>query len=399
MSRKKQIAEFVRMPKTIQIPLCDLKSDETAPKDEQFIGLYKKYLTGKITDIRSRVDIRTIVPGFFQLNEQGSYENVGLQYEERALDSEIWRIRLGFRPSVFLYKAFIGPGKNKLICSDNLLTFHAYKKLGIRYVPAVILGKHPEFLRESGICTRCVPKTGANIFDSLIVHKHTSAPSLAGDPENFEKRDFADVVRTLTSSVESTKNATSAFHRSSSEVAIHYHNTLYSVLCSLEQLLHAIELLLSTGLEHQIRPLVRSAYDLFLNFYVDWLYPEKMGALFQALAILSRTDKSRPEIISLNQAIRKTFGGLVDILMNQAEKGRISPLGSRGHQAIYSELSPAVHQDFGVTQEFGDSLESGIVEPLPRSELAKILMYLDVVVSATIIRIADDVGMQLDGEA
>ena len=85
MSRKKHIAEFVRMPKTVQMPLADLKVDETAPTDKQFVGLYSKYLTGKLTDIRTRIDIRTIVPGFFQANEQGSYENVGLQYEEWAL--------------------------------------------------------------------------------------------------------------------------------------------------------------------------------------------------------------------------------------------------------------------------------------------------------------------------
>jgi hypothetical protein len=78
--------------------------------------------------------------------------------------------------------------------------------------------------------------------------------------------------------------------------------------------------------------------------------------------------------------------------MNQAEKGRVSPLGSKAHNAIYSELSPAVHQDFGVTQEFGDSLESGVVEPMSRSELAQILQYLNVVMSSTIVRIADDVG-------
>jgi hypothetical protein len=399
MSHKKQIAEFIRMPKTVQIPLADLKFDDTAPIDEQFNRLYVKYLTGKLIDIRSRVDIETIVPGFFRVSAQGSYENVGLRYEEWALDSEIRRIRLGFRPSVFLYKSFVGPATNKLICSDDLLVFHAYQKLGIRYIPAVILGKHPECLQESGICTRGDPKTDASIFDSLIVHKHSLVPSLAGDLDSFEKQDFVDVIRILTRSVESTKVAVSTFHQTSSEVAIHYHHTLYSVLCSLEQLLHAIELLLSNDLGHQIRPLIRSAYDLFLNFYIDWLYPEKMGALFQALAVLSRTDKSRPEYSSLNEAVRKTFGGLVDILMNQSEKGRISPLGSKVHQIIYSELSPAVHQDFSVTQEFGDSLESGVIESLPRSELARHLKYLNVVVSAAIIRIADDVGIQLHPKA
>jgi hypothetical protein len=332
------------------------------------------------------------------MNKQGSYESV-LQYNERYLELEMRNIRLGFRPMVFLYKAFVGPAKGQLICSDDLLVFHAYKKLGIRHIPAVILGKHPECLQESGICSRGDPKTGTNNFDSLIIHRHDLASSLAGDIDSFEQRDFSEVTGALGHAIELTKAAVAAFHHSSDKPAIHYHHTLYSVLCSLDQLLRSIELLLANGLERQIRPLVRSAYDLFLNFYVDWLYPEKMGALFQALAVLSRAGKSHPQYDSLNDSIRKTFGGLVDILMNQSEKGRMSPLGSEVHQAIYSELSPAVHQDFGVTQDFGDSLETGVVTPLARNELARILKYLNVVVSATVIRIADDVGMQLDQRA
>jgi hypothetical protein len=39
-----------------------------------------------------------------------------------------------------------------------------------------------------------------------------------------------------------------------------------------------------------------------------------------------------------------------------------------------------------------------MVEPLPRSELSRILQFLNVVVSAIIVRIADDVGVQLDTE-
>jgi hypothetical protein len=391
--RRRQIADFVRMPKTVEMPVADIKADETLPRDDQFIKLYQKYLTGKLADVRTRVDIDSVTPGFFRrVGQDGGYENVGLRYQERYLDSEIRHIQLGFRPALFLYKCFVGPAKEKLLCSDDLLAFHAYKKLGICYVPAVILGKHPELLAESGICTRGDPKGDASIFAGLLIHKQTQIPSLAGDFDSFERRDSVEIIEVLIHSVRATKNAITEFHRSSAKEVIHYHHTLYSVLCSMEQLLQAIDLLLRNNLEHQIRPLVRSAYDLFLNFYVDWLYPEKMGALFQALAVLSRLDKVSSEYSLLNKAVRETFGGLVDVLMNQSEKGRFSPLGEKVHQAIYSELSPSVHQDFGVTQDFGDSLETGVTDPLPRTELARVLRYLNVAVSSTVMRIADDVG-------
>jgi hypothetical protein len=207
MSHRKHIAEFIRMPKTVEMAIADLQFDETRPKDEQFIALYKKYLTGKLKDIRTRVDIEKAIPGFFQITEQGSYENVGLRYDERYLDSEVSCIRQGFRPSIFLYKAFVGPGKNNLICSDDLLSFHAYKKLGIRYIPAVTLGKHLECLSESGICTRGDPKAGSVTFDSLMVHKHDRLPSIANDLDITEQQDFASVIRTLIRSVGSTKGA------------------------------------------------------------------------------------------------------------------------------------------------------------------------------------------------
>lgn len=395
MTRKREIADYVRMPKTVERRLADLKIHETAETDDQFIKLYTRYLSGKLLDVRTRIDIKTVVPGFFRTDETGNFENVGLRYPEQALDSEMWHIRLGFRPPLFLYKCFVGPAKGKLLCSDDLLPFHAYSKLGIRYVPAVILGKHPECLCDSGICTRGHPEKKDSRFSSLLVYQHTKVPSLVDDWDDFEKRDPLSTVEMLTASIQATKVAVTEFHRSSQSEVIHYHHTLFSVLCSMEQLLHGVKLLLQNKLDHQIRPLVRSAYDLFLNFYVDWLYPEKMGALFQALAVLSRMNKLSAEYRSLDDAIRETFGGLVDILMNQSDKGRLSPLGGKVHHAIYSDLSPSVHQDFGVTQEFGDSLETGVVDPLPRDELTRVLRYLNVVVSATIIRIADDVGKQL----
>jgi hypothetical protein len=396
MKRRKQIAEFIRMPKTVEIPIGKIKFDRTGPKDDRFMDLYVRYLTGKLLDVRTRIDIKTIIPGFFLLNESDSYEQVGTEYEKDNFDLVVRDIRQGFRPSLFLYKGFVGPAKDQFICSDDLAAFYAYKQLGIRHVPAVVLGNHPENLQESGIRTRGIPNTQNSKFDSVVVHERIDHLSITGDLESLRKRDPIEVVKHLSRSVEQTRAAISSFHLPSANSPIHYHHTLFSVLSSLHQILRATELLIANDLAYQIRPLVRSAYDLFLNFYIDWMYPERMGALFQVLAVLSRIEKSSREYKSLAGAIRKTFGGLVDILMNQAEKGRISPLGSKIHRVIYSDLSPAVHQDFGVIQEFGEALESGSIDPIPSEELHRTLQFLDIVVTAAIVRIADDVGLHFN---
>ncbi|WP_441279505.1 hypothetical protein AB7783_28670 [Tardiphaga sp. 172_B4_N1_3] len=395
MNRKKGIADFVRMPATVEMPLSEIRSENPNPTDHRFVELYTRYLTGKLVSVHTRIDIGTITPGFFQIKDDGTYEHVGRAYEDKALDVVTNDIRRGFRPPLFLYKNFVGPEKNKLLSSDDLASFYAYSRLGIRRVPVVILGNHPECLQESGIATRGIPKTLSSKFESLVTHKHSHYISICGDYEELTKQAPTDILEKLSKYIERTKEATTSFHLPSIHSPIHYHHTLFSALCSLQQILFATKILLENDLAYQIRPLARSAYDLFLNFYIDWLYPEKMGALLQALAILSRTNKSSAEHKSLDQAVRKTFGSLVDTLTNQSEKGRISPLGVRIHRGIYSDLSPAVHQDFGVTQDFGSSLESGHIESMATNELYSTLQVLDIVVSATALRIADDVGLQL----
>ena len=207
------------------------------------------------------------------------------------------------------------------------------------------------------------------------MHKHTLFPSITNDLDNLEQQDFASVIRTLTRSVESTKNAISAFHLAPAEVVIHYHHTLYSVLCSMEQLLHAIELLLSNDLEYQVRPLIRLAYDLFLNFYIDWLYPEKMGPLFQALAVLSRIDKSHPEYASLNDAIRKTFGGLVRHLDEPIREGKdFSPRkqGSSGYILRTITLCSSRFRGYSGIRRFSRIWRGGAIAAERASENASI---------------------------
>ena len=167
---------------------------------------------------------------------------------------------------------------------------------------------------------------------------------------------------------------------------------MYSVVSRLLEIVSAVELLLNNELAYQIRPLVRSAYDLFLNFYIDWLAPEHVGMLLQGLAVLSRTERTSAGHIELKESIKASYGGLADICNNMYEKGRLSPLGANFHRTIYAALSPAVHHDFGIAHEYGDALVSERVEAMSESEIMANVRWLDLVVAATVARLLDDVG-------
>src|SRR4029077_12091214 len=94
----------------------------------------------------------------------------------------------------------------------------------------------------------------------------------------------------------------------------------------------------------------------------------------------------------LKRSLDDAYGGLVDLCKNQSEKGRLSPLGAATHSRIYGELSPAVHQDFAVAQEYADSLLSESVEAMNQSEIMANIRWLDIVTVETVTRLLDDVG-------
>jgi hypothetical protein len=148
MKRRKQIAEFIRMPKTVEIPISKIRFDRKGPEDDRFMNLYTRYLTGKLLDVRTRIDIKAIIPGHFLLSEDGRYEQVGTEYEKRSFDLLVRNIRQGFRPSLFLYKEYVGPAKDRFICSDDLAAFHAYK--AIRHSSRSRCGFGESFQEPSG---------------------------------------------------------------------------------------------------------------------------------------------------------------------------------------------------------------------------------------------------------
>jgi hypothetical protein len=389
------VADLVRTSQLHSVDLKSLKSNDQRDSDDHFVKQYVRYLGGKILGARTRADIGSIVPGFFRRESSGASEYVFEAPEEKYVELEAHDIRRGFRPHLLLYRGVFGDSNNRLVCSDDLVVYAAYRQLGIVKVPAMILGKQRDLLIESAICTRTNPSDGIARFESTCAVLPTAYNSILGD--RFESGSI-DTLAALTSLKEAAIFACEKiklFH--TNEAAgdtgfIHYHHTLYSVAYRLAEGIAAIKLLVENEVTLQIRPLVRSIYELFLNFYIDWLCPEQMGPLLQALAIIRQAPDDQPGLQELTESVREIYKGLVEICGNASAKGTLSPLGTHFHNIAYPVLSQIIHQDFRVTHEYISSLEEGTPKQLGRAELKPLVQWLDVIVTATVMRIADDVG-------
>lgn len=93
------------------------------------------------------------------------------------------------------------------------------------------------------------------------------------------KKEFSDndsKFEHLQSTIDVLTGRLKNFHGAYS-ACIHYHQTLFSVLYRLSEIIQAIRLLIKNSFYYQAVALLRSVYEISLDFYVDWLAPEQVG--------------------------------------------------------------------------------------------------------------------------
>jgi hypothetical protein len=281
-SPKKFIADLTRIPRIEEVSADEVIADKKED-DHNFIKLYQRYRLGKLVATATRIEIDRILPGVFIRAESGQVVQRDHAAEERHIRWMSREIRQGHRPPLFLYNGIFGESKGKLVCSDDVVAYHAYRNLGIVRVPAILLGKNRGLMGESGICTRGSESLNRVIFDSTVAASPSFVQSFFGDIDDFLKLNPLEALSKLKLETDNTLSRITRFHRGSDdEDELHYHHTLHSIVYRFGEILEAVALLLKHEMPHQIRPLIRSAYELFLNFYIDWLWPEKIGPLLQA---------------------------------------------------------------------------------------------------------------------
>jgi hypothetical protein len=387
MKKPKWPFHLKRHPTLHEVPIGGLHSDDTREHDTHFVRLYQSYMQGRIKGRWTRIHLDFVLPGLIKHEKGKVLERIEYPQDKEHAYLIAAQIRKGSRPALTLYPSFLDEHKGKLICCDDLVSFYAYESLGIKTVPALVLGKS-DLGSESAIVSKFT-KDGSIRDLELAAKNRTHAMMSLGGGKDLP---FGKAAQKLSSHIELCLESITAFDQhEEAERKVRYHETLFSIAYRFKEGLAALEALDERGFLLQGRPIVRSLYELFLNFYLDWLCPEQMGPLLQTLAEVGRlpgTDERR----KLEKLVRERFGGLVDLCETVSQKGRMSPLGEVGHERIYSRLSPVAHQDFSVTQEYVHLLSSGNPVVPSQEEIEFLINVLDIVICATANRILDDVG-------
>jgi hypothetical protein len=388
MKNKSRPFHLKRHPTLQEVSIELLKVDGNREHDAHFIKLYQNYLTGSLKGAWTRVEATSIVAGLIK-HDHGKLKEI-IEYDQDKAAAHIMaaEIRRGLRPAITLYPGFLPIHSDKFICVDDMATFYAYRQLGISKIPALILGS-PKLSNESAILSSYTPDGSAKNLHLVSKDLEYALISLGADISDLP---FTTAISQLISHVDGCLAAISAFDLPAEpDQKIQYHETLYSIAYRMKEGLIAMRLLDENGLLLQGRSVVRTMYELSLNFYLDWLAPHIVGPLLQSLSDIGRLPKSEDKK-KLEQLLRKRFGGLVDLCETVAAKGRMSPVGEVGHERIYGRLSPVAHQDFSVTQQYVHSLSEGKRPESPREEVEFLIRVLDIAVCNTVSRILDDVG-------
>ena len=314
----------------------------------------------------------------------------------------IKEIRNGNRPPLHLYRNLNKKCSFDFICSDDAVTYEAYSTLGIKKVPSILLGSK-KGLEESAFIQKRFEDIEEYdihlIFSTVNINKNTYT-SLLGSNQNINT---IDGITQLEKYFQQLKINLQEFHLAGS-FEIHYHEVMYSIIIRMIEMLKSMKILLTEGLTFQATCILRSLYELSLNFYVSWLSPYDMTQMLQVSSTLSTLEwtkicESRYKEQLLHglsnefaNEIKKTKLYQYNFVNKVIEKARLSPLGEAFYSETYTFLSDIVHQDFSMSARYKNALEHGDNIIYDSDILTSILRLTDIYVSMVYIRIKDDIG-------
>lgn len=273
-------------PKTINIDPNKIVS-RNVEKDEIFFKKYCDYLQGKLKGYISRVSISRIKPGFYRRKKEG-WEYVVDNAPQEQIDYMTEVIRGGYRPALHLYHNLNKECDCDFVCTDDVVTFNAYKALGISKPPVIILGSK-KGLEESAFTIKGF-KNGKESHTHLIYSTETlnreSFFSLLGqdvsDDISSELSKLNDYLRLL-------KSEFREFH-SKEKSDVSYHQIMFSMIVRAEEMVKAIRILIEDDLHIQAGNIVRSLYELSLTFYLCWLSPHEITRFVQIASVIPENE-------------------------------------------------------------------------------------------------------------
>lgn len=350
--------------KTIKIDPKMIQGREDIEDDPLFMKKYLRYLEKKEGCYITRISLSRISPGFYKLVDGKStyFEDTIL---EGAVAQGVSLIKSGERPPLHIYKSFNNNCNFDYCSPDDVHIYYAYKTLEITRVPVIIYG-NAGTLEESAFKNK-------GFFRDLEEHyysyanvniKHEGFYSVTFKDKQSSPEDIIDCLHKLESLVSLTKSNYREFHDFKYEV--HYHHIIYAILMRLGEELASIKLLVQNGLYIQSAGMLRSIYELMLNFYLVWLSPREMSSMLKYKSVMSKSElikvvRRTNSDLTKNQFrdLEKVYNYQYDLVSKIIEKAKISPFGESYYENIYRFLSDITHHDFSSTARYRHTLEHG----------------------------------------
>lgn len=362
-----------RSQKITLIPFENLALERPHEHDPLFHRLVTQQILGRIKIALTRLDSNRITSGFYkQLGQQAVLVS---ELMEGDADRLIPTIRRGARPRVEVYWNPLVPGGGGYVSPDTEATLAAYRKLAIRYVPTVILKPKKRADEEGAVWLEQ--------NNRRIDLAHVAAP-LKRDYRAYripESTPFNDYMTLLIQRCQTALVAIQSFHVDDGQET-HYHQMIHAVVRRHSRSLNSIEYLVSKGrLEHAYL-LTRASYEAFLNFYLDWLFPEFFGPRLQLLSIVRMNGFDESELEDL--------GNFRKLLETTSEKARVSTLGDRFYRAIYAPLSRVAHQSYTYIEREAPTFAD---EPDDEESVSRLALCLNVLTAGLVERVLNEVGV------
>ena len=397
--RSISIYEMKRLPQTVAVDpkkiICRYDKN-----DDYFKDLYIDHLKGKKKAALTRFSMSRIIPGFYEKDVNGSLLHKRNKLDPKDIKSFIMSISAGGRPELYIYKHH-DLKIDSFLCSDDEVPYEAYSQLGFSKVPVVLLDYDISCFEESAfiISIRATPKGPKFFLDKLVSHSFDSLPTYFGLKSS---KNFVSSMTILMEKANEAIEKLRAFHIEGC-LELHYHHTIASILHKVVQSIKAIKLLSIENLFDQAYIQIRALYELSLNFYLDWLAPEKIGPYLQFFDACSKKewiefkenvcenatkDGWDSELIKLQ---KKADNKLSNLLGKVSEKASLNPLHSK-HKEFYKFLSGIAHQDFNTTAKYIHLLESNDNGEDVTEKLHYIRLYTDLIVAQILTNISSDIG-------
>jgi hypothetical protein len=269
------------------------------------------------------------------------------------------------------------PKGGSYVSPDSEVILAAYLELGFKKVPARILRPIQCEASEGAIWI------GAKKGSVELVRG--VAPNTRGYDAYREANNVsrAEAFKYLLNRCAEVQNDIISFHLDGVS-ELNYHEMIHAVVRRHARLLDSTQRMIDLGRLEHAYILTRTAYEAFLNFYIDWLSPEFFGPRLQ---LLSSIRMKEPSDGSAEGA--ELLGNFLPFLENVSEKSRVSVLGRQFYDSIYAPLSRVVHQSYAYIEREADSFEE---EPDDAESVDHLMSCLNVLTAALVERVLNEVG-------